>query len=383
MKNKKLKVVNVVPTMSQQADGVAVFVGKISNGMKEADTCVRVATLDWVPHSKYPENFKIFPLSWGPRRLGRSQQMLDWLKYEVKFDKVDVIHNHGLWMMPNIYSGLACKKSRTKLMISPHGALSSWALNRSYIKKWIFYKSLQQSTLKIATCFHATSEAEYLDIRKMGFSQPICIIPCGVDVSPLDSRTITKRRVLLFLARIHPVKGLNNLLFAWQSVEREFPDWDLHIAGPDNEGYLTEIKLLVNTLGLKRVVFRGPLYGDLKLKAYQDASLYVLPTHTENFGITVAESLAAGTPVIVTKGAPWSKLQVHNAGWWIDIGITPLIDCLKKTMMLSNYDLKAMGINGRKWMEADYSWSIISDQFKSVYNWLDTGVEKPPTVILD
>ena len=121
---------------------------------------------------------------------------------------------------------------------------------------------------------------------------------------PTAAKPQDRRRQLFFLGRIHPIKGINNLLRAWQVVEHRFPDWDLLIVGPDNAGYMDEMQALAAHLRLERVAFGGPLYGEEKLRAYQAASLFVLPTHSENFGMTVAEALAAGTPAIVTQGAP-------------------------------------------------------------------------------
>ena len=134
---------------------------------------------------------------------------------------------------------------------------------------------------------------------------------------------------------------------------------------------------------LKRVVFRGPLFGEEKLQAYREADLYVLPTHSENFGITVAEALAAGTPTIVTHGAPWAGLAEHGAGWWIDVGVEPLVACLEKALSTSPQCLGEMGKAGHEWMKRDFSWERISAQFLVTYRWMLTGGEPPPWVRFD
>src|SRR5262249_47512606 len=159
----------------------------------------------------------------------------------------------------------------------------------------------------------------------------------GIDVPEPADKRCNGTRTLLFLGRLHPIKGIDILLESWSKVMHRFPQWQLHIAGTDTgygnkSGYLREMNELASRLKLKRVEFIGPLYGDAKLSAYRGAELFVLPSHSENFGVTVAESLAAGTPAIVTKGAPWEGLETHRAGWWINAGVDSLVATLERAM---------------------------------------------------
>jgi glycosyltransferase involved in cell wall biosynthesis len=185
---------------------------------------------------------------------------------------------------------------------------------------------------------------------------------------------------VLFLGRVHPKKGLDVLLNAWRAIEPRFKDWDLRIVGPDNDGYLHRMKQLAADLGLQRVRFDGPLHGDAKWEAYRAAALFVLPTHSENFGISVAEALAAGTPVIVTKGAPWPQLEAQGAGWWIELGTEALVPALERAIDLGVETLSGMGQAGRAWMIRDYSWSRIGRTMAEVYLWLLRGGSPPASV---
>jgi glycosyltransferase involved in cell wall biosynthesis len=309
--------------------------------------------------------------------------MRHWLKQEVRSGRVEIIHNNSLWMMPNVYPGNAVSDSRCRLVVSPHGTLSEWAMGLNALQKKIFWQFLQAPAIRSAACFHATAEGEYGDIRRLGFRMPVCILPNGIDVPPLEETPKGDRRQLLFLGRIHPTKGVDVLLRAWQAVERRFPDWELLVIGPDNGGYLAKMQVLAAQLRVERVVFPGPLFGEEKLRAYRTASLFVLPTHSENFGMTVAESLSAGTPAIVTKGAPWGGLEKQGAGWWIDIGVDPLVACLEQTLATSPTHLAEMGRVGREWMLRDYSWEKIGTQLSVVYRWLLEGGETPSCVRLD
>lgn len=288
-------------------------------------------------------------------------------------NEADIFHSHSLWMMPNIYPSRALRNNQScKLVLSPRGTLSPWAWNRSRWKKWIVWTLGQRVTMERVDCFHATAEAEYENIRRLGYRQPVAIIPNGVYVPkpiPMSVEIGAKRR-LLFLARIHPIKGVDILLNAWKTVQETFPEWELVVAGPDPVGYVREMKQLSEKLLLKRVSFPGPVFGDDKSDLFRSADLYVLPTRSENFGISVAEALVHGTPAIVSKGAPWSGLEENRCGWWIDIGEESLVDCFRQMMVVPKAQLVKMGERGRTWMEREFSWTRIGEMMRDTYRWV-------------
>jgi glycosyltransferase involved in cell wall biosynthesis len=378
-----MRVIHVIPSITEEAAGPSYSVPRLCESLIDNDVELELVALGSVNITTNLPYLKTFPLGLGPKRLGISPKMRNWLKQEVKSGHADIIHNHSLWMMPNVYPLSAVRGSKCPLVVSPRGTLSKYALNRSALQKKIFWYLLQASVLREAKCLHATAESEYEDIRRLGFKQPVCILPNGIDVPPLVEKVSGGRKQLLFLGRIHPIKGIDNLLHAWQAVEHRYPEWDLHIAGPDNGGYLAKMQALAKELQLSRVVFAGPLFGDDKLRAYRKANLYVLPSHSENFGMTVAESLAAGTPAIVTKGAPWGGLEEEKAGWWVDIGVKSLVDCLDQALSMLPEQLAEMGNAGREWMIRDYSWERIGLELKGVYRWLLEGGELPSSVRLN
>lgn len=342
---------------------------------------VRLAALDWAPMPSPPQFLKTFPFGLGPRRLGRSPEMRRWLSANAESCSVDLLHNHSLWMMPNIYPGQVARQRGTPLVVSPHGTLSGWAMQSGAAVKKLFWPFLQKPALAVTTCFHATAESEYNDIRRVGFRQPVAIIPNGIDIPQLLPKANKDHRTLLFLCRIHSVKGLDMLVPAWRAVQDRYPEWHLKIVGPDNRGHLSEIQRLARKLNLVRIEFCGALYGAQKWQAYRDADLFVLPTYSENFGMSVAEALASGTPAIVTKGAPWSGLDTRQAGWCIDIGIDPLVACLEQALAETSNTLAQMGLHGRAWMEAEYSWPHVGQQMVETYRWILHGGNKPECVI--
>ena len=378
-----IRSIQVVPSIAEEASGPSYTVTRQCEALIEAGEEVQLAALEGAPHSWNPAFLKEFPPGMGPRRLGFSPQMRRWLRHAVLSEQVDIIHNHSLWMMPNVYPGWATRGQKCRLVVSPRGTLSEWSLSQSAQAKRIFWWLLQKPAFREAACFHATAESELDDIRRAGFRQPVCIIPNGVDVPEVQQKSASSRRGLLFLGRIHPKKGVDLLLHAWRALSDRFPDWDLQIVGPDDGGYLPQMQALASELRLQRVKFSGPLYGEEKWRAYRDSELFVLPTHSENFGMSVAEALAAGTPAIVTRGAPWSELETRGAGWWIDVGADALVACMEEAMTRPREDLVERGTRGRSWMIEEYSWAQVGMKMDQTYRWLLSGGEAPKWIQLD
>ena len=285
--------------------------------------------------------------------------------------------------MPNISAGGAAAGGPTPLVVSPRGMLAPAALAFSRWRKRAFWALLQGPVIRRAACIHATSEQEFEEIRGLGLANPVAIIPNGIDLPELawsQSAAPAVERVVLSLGRIHPKKGLARLVRAWSKVEARYPAWRLRIAGPPERGHDNELRALAVSLGLTHVSVEGPIYGEAKTSAYRCADVFVLPTLNENFGLTVAEALAAGTPVISTKGAPWSGLEREGCGWWIEHGIEPLAAALAHAMALPSEALKVMGDKGREWMARDFSWDCVGRNMLDVYLWLARDAEPPPAI---
>lgn len=376
-----MRVIHVVPSVDEEASGPSYSVVRLCESLIETGTDIRLAALAWSGYARSAPYLKRFPLGMGPRRLGRSPEMHRWLIEHATSRRLDLIHNHSLWMMPNVYPGRVCRAhSNCRLVVSPRGTLSSWALNFHALRKKLFWRVLQGPALRGAACFHATAESEYQDIRRLGFSQPIFILPNGIDLPPLFKPRGSGPRQLLFLGRIHPTKGVTTLLQAWKAIQHRFRDWELRIVGPNDNGHLADVRSLVRKLKIERIVISGPLYGADKVNAYRAADLFVLPTRSENFAMTVAEALAAGTPVVVTVAAPWSRLPLKRAGWSIELGVDPLVGCLEEALSLSSNHLAQMGLLGRRWMAEEFAWTKIGQQCAVTYQWLLEGGKAPAWV---
>jgi len=260
--------------------------------------------------------------------------------------------------------------------------LEPWSLLQGKFKKQLALKLYQYTDLAKAACIHATSPMEAESIRNLGFKNPIAVIPNGIDISEFSLKPqIAKKekQTLLFLSRIHPKKGIELLVEAWQQLDKTLrQNWQVEIAGNGDERYIALLQKLIDVKGLtNQIKIIGPQFGEAKLAAYHRADLFVLPTHSENFGVVIAEALASGIPVITTKGTPWEELNTCNAGWWIDIGVQPLVEALQEALQLPEEQRIQMGLNGRKLVEEKYSIEAVAQQMVELYKWILNQGEKP------
>jgi len=303
-----------------------------------------------------------------------------------RISETDVVHSHGLWLLPNLEAAWVAGRRKTPLVVAPRGMLGAPALAFSRRKKRIFSKLFQERAIRDADCFHATSAQEYQEIRQFGIRNPVAVIPNGIDLPSMESNFSKKssERILVTIGRVHPKKGLDRLLYAWAEVEALFPDWRLRIIGPSESGYDSELRKLASDLKLARVTIEPAVYdSNEKYNVLGAADIFVLPSLNENFALTVAEALSAGTPVIATKGTPWSQLEIEGCGWWIDSGVKPLVSILKFAMTISRKELDAMGVRGRSWMAREFQWNDAARKMKAVYMWASGKSERPSFVYLD
>ncbi|KEO54707.1 hypothetical protein TP2_17380 [Thioclava pacifica DSM 10166] len=249
--------------------------------------------------------------------------------------------------------------------------LEPWALRYKPVRKRLAWWMYQRRALDAANILHATADSEADQLARLGLQRPVRIIPNGVtlpDMAQVESLRATsdETRTCLFLSRIHPKKGLPLLLKAWNELRP--PAWQLHIAGPDEAGHLSQLEDMVRHLDLGETVrFLGSLEGNEKLRALARADLVVLPTYSENFGIVVAEALAHGCPVVTTHGTPWEVLETDRCGWWVPVSTGSIADALREATAMSVTARREMGSRGRKLVVQRFSWPGIARAFADVY----------------
>lgn len=291
---------------------------------------------------------------------------------------VDLVHDHGAWLPNNAAAALAARWHDVPLVITPRGMVEPWAMQHQALKKTLGWHLYQSHVLQSADLLHATSTLEARNLRELGLDAPIAVIPNGVEIPDAWKQTPTEEspRRVLFLSRIHPKKGLPNLIDAWAQLQPS--GWELVITGPDEDGHRAEIEDRAERRGISDdVTFTGPVYGDEKWALYRNSDLFVLPTHSENFGVVIAEALASGLPAITTKGAEWSILEREGCGWWIEIGVEPLIEALRDAMGRTDAERLEMGQRGRRVAEEEFSWDSVAERMMGVYRWLLDEGEQP------
>jgi glycosyltransferase involved in cell wall biosynthesis len=281
---------------------------------------------------------------------------------------------------------IVAKDKQKPYIITPHGMLEPWVLNYGKWKKKVAMQLFQYKDIENAACLHATSQIEAENIRNLGFKNPIAVIPNGIAISEFtmpEIRKVKAKKTLLFLSRIHPKKGIELLISAWSRVNHSIRrDWQINIAGNGESKYIATLYQLIKDKKLENEIhIIGPQFGANKLKAYHSADLFVLPTFSENFGLVVAEALACGIPVITTKGTPWDELITHDAGWWINMGLEPLVEVLTNALALSDMKRYEMGQNGRKLVEQKYTIESVTNNMIRLYKWILNSDSKPEFVI--
>jgi len=282
--------------------------------------------------------------------------------------RVHIIHVHGAWGLVNFVGPILARFTSIPLFISPRGSLSKWAIKSGSPFKKIIWP-IQRYLFGFAQIFHATSEAEYKDIKRFFPAIHCVIIPNGLNIELIQQHLArldeegagnTLRKQIIFLSRIHPKKGIMELLEAWGLVNYHFPDWYLKIYGEGEPNFSSRVLALVDQL--PNCSFEGPVFGLEKYRILRNANLMILPTYSENFGMVIAESLACGTPVLVGKESPWHEVQ-DRFGWLCDPSDDSLPHILTDALKMSETTLRSMGMAGRDYVFEKYDWTNIGRQF--------------------
>jgi glycosyltransferase involved in cell wall biosynthesis len=358
--------------------GPAVSVARLAVALTDVGVEVGV----WAPDGSAITSPFLAPDATAVRLAGTERDALN------RFAGVDVLHDNGIWLPHNHrLAALALRRGIPKI-VSVRGMLEPWALHHRRLKKSLAWWLYQRRDLKRAQSLHATSEAEAANIRGHDLGVPVCVIPNGVDLPELHGAPRTKGdrrsdglggpRVALFLGRIHPVKGLPMLINAWARVRPA--GWVLKIAGPDEAGHRAAVEDVVANSGLRGCVeFVGPLEAEAKSFAFEQAELFILPTHSESFGMVIAEALAHGLPVLTTTRAPWPLLRRRNCGWWVEPDVEAIAAALRLATSLDSSVLRQMGARGRALAIEGFGWTHIARQFVAVYEKLASSHRRGPS----
>ena len=345
----------------------------VSSKENEVNDLVEKYNLDW---TSFPNTFL--------KDSEYSIALKDYLINLIKNEKNIMLHTHSLWKFISFMSYRLSKKYQIPLILSLRGSIE---LNK--FKKKIVWQLYQKKFFQASSVIHVTNKEDIFKLRNLKITSPIALIPNGIDLDQfkfIKSKNDSKKKLglnidkkyILFLSRIHEGKGLKYLVHAWSKIANHFTNWDLLIVGPIyDKKYFNEINQHINKFNLsKRVKFTGMLRGNIKNHCYSASDLFVLPSYSENFGIAVAEALAAKLPVITTKGTPWQEIDQYNAGWWVKLNQTQIDKALKEALSCKKVELQKKGINGHKLIQK-YDSKSQSEKMKKVYDWILGNTIKP------
>lgn len=287
----------------------------------------------------------------------------------------DIVHIHGLWQAHTALTASLCRRLGRPYVVSAHGMLEPWALSQGRVKKRVYYRLIESRHLRHASCLRALTEAEVQDYRRLGLNNRCAIVPNGIDIPGsshaaqfLDAYPeLRQKRIVLFLGRIHPKKGLDILFQSWNRIAARHPEAYLVVAGPDEAGLCGQLLAgLTDPSARQRAVFPGVLRGPLKSAALAAADVFVLPSYSEGFSVAILEAMAAGRPVLISAPCHFPEAATLGCGWEINPTADELDKALNEALSAPAETLRAMGEAGRHLVAERYSWEAVAGRAVSM-----------------
>ncbi len=388
-----MKLGMLTPSISRRAGGLRDCVLNLARSLEEKhDVRVDVLSVDdefatadrplWDPLSVHLARPKLATFRYAPE-----------LSHNLSAANLDLVHTHGLWTYLSIVTLRWSQKRMKPYVVSPHGMLDPSALRNSQWKKRIASFLFEWRHLKGAACLHAINRPEAVAMRDFGLKNPICVIPNGVEIPDSTSKmqppewgteVVRGRKILLYLGRLHPKKGLPTLLKSWREAISKNGDWILVIAGWDQSGHRSELEQLVAQLGISdSVKFVGPLFGGQRDAAYQSANAFVLPSLSEGQPLAVLEAWSHGLAVIMTRECNLGEGFEMGAAIRMEPAIASGIDALETLFSLGDAALREMGMCGKRLVASSFSWPQIAAEMFSVYQWVIGAGPAPSSLLTD
>lgn len=364
----KMKIIHYIPSIDRTAGGTSTYMQVLAKGLGE------LAEVHIITHTSenplamencmvhYVPEYNPFKGAWRKKVAEMMEEVMP-----------DIVHVNCCWMPACAAVQRIAQKHGYKVVLTPHGMLEPWIIKRHYWTRKVPALLLyQKAAVRKADCIQSTAESERDNLLKLGYNKNIKVVKLGIDADGIEmKRSWKKTRQILFLSRVHVKKGINFLIEAAVALRSKLQGYKILVAGEGDADYVAEMKRMIENNGLQDIVqLIGGVYGEEKWRLFQSSDFFVLPTHSENFGLAIAESLASGTPVITTVGTPWNDLNDTNSGAWIEIGTQPLVETLRRFLALSDAELEAMGRNGRRLIEEKYSAHVMAKEMMEVYETL-------------
>lgn len=273
-----------------------------------------------------------------------------------------IIHGHGLYVYPNMVFGRLTRTQAKPLVYHVHGFFEPWILQRSRWKKRVAHWMFENANFKHVRLWRALTGREADQIKAVvGPNARVVVAPNGMDLAAVKPAQFARpggRRRALFLARLHPKKGLDLLLRAWAQAGSAATDWELVIAGPDEGGHGAQVRQWVASAGLtSSVSFTGSVSGAAKYDLIASADLFVLTSYSEGLPMAPLEAMAAGLPVALTHECNLPEAGQAGAGWLCAAEQAAVNGMLAQALRADDTERRQRGAAGRALVEQSFSWS--------------------------
>ena len=366
-----MHVLHVAATMNPIAGGVPEAVWQLNAALERIGDRSEILTMDssdapWVSSSSAIVH------ALGPSQLNYryNSRLTPWL--EERGRSYDAVIEHGIWQYPALATAQASQRAGFPYLVYAHGQLDPWFKHASplkHAKKWLYWPWGGYRVLRNASAVVFTSEQERLVARESFwlYQANEVVVQFGLqnpqgDVAKQEREFLAvhshlrDKRVLLFLSRLHEKKGCDMLVEAFAQASNRDPNLHLVMAGPDQDGWQRRLEALARIRGVSdRITWTGMLTGALKWGAYAAADAFVLPSHSENFGIVVAEALAYRVPVLITnKVNIWREIDQAGAGLVEEDTQEGVVALLYRWLALSSSETDAMRLRARSCFEAHF-----------------------------
>jgi len=340
-----------------------------ANGSVDLDVPLR----QWIDKDAY--RIQYFPYSRsGDYKVSAS--LTRWLFQHAP--EYDLVHTNAIFSYPVAAAWWACRYHKIPYIITPHGMLEPWALAHKGWKKKLHYESIERGAFASAHAVQVLNASEASHVKSLGINSSVVCVPNGIypdDFDPLPDTELFYRefpslrgkKLILFLARIDPKKGLDLLAPAFARVHKRFPETHLVVAGPDLSGFLPTAQGYFAGAGCaESVTFTGMIQGSIKHAALAAASLYVAPSYSEGFSVSVLEGMAAGLPCVITTGCNFPEAAIARVARVVDISVDAIADALIERLEEPR-EAEAMGKRARRFIFDNYTWDRIAARMAEVY----------------
>jgi poly(glycerol-phosphate) alpha-glucosyltransferase len=400
----------VIDTISRKAGGLNASVQGLMSTMQRQGDEVRIFSVADELTQADRGHWSDFELYVAPSIGTRKYGYAPTLDFEIEAYKPDIVHSHGLWNYSSVAGMNWWRRTGGPVIIHPHGMLDPWALKNSRWRKRLVMMLYERRNLQQAACIRALCLSEMESVRALGLKNPVCVIPNGIDLPKLDSADPGAlrpgRKLLLYLGRLHPKKGLELLIQAWgqRRQSQRLADWTLVIAGWDQGGHEDELKRLATKLGLAwsdllelpdtetslqaglenppSLVFVGPAFGLNKERLYRASDAFVLPSFSEGLPMVLLEAWSYGKPVLMTPMCNIPEGFASDAAIQIEPGVEAIGGGLETLAGLSDAARYAMGARGRGLVETQFAWDRVARRMREVNFWLVHQGSRPDSVFM-